>query len=91
MKLQDTDPRLDFKAMASEARAPRLLPSESMPGLCGAARSAESVWWASALKEHTRNMGLIIPPQRRPIRVISCCSGSCAEAVTLEDHVGLGH
>lgn len=42
------------------------------------------VWWAERLQEITDEMGLVIPSQHRPLRVISCCSGSCAEAAVLQ-------
>ncbi|CAE7750691.1 unnamed protein product [Symbiodinium sp. CCMP2456] len=43
------------------------------------------IWWASLLKQHTEALGFSVPERLEPLRLLSACSGSCAEAVAFKE------
>ena len=47
----------------------------------------EDVWWVKALKDHTRKLGLVVPPMPAPVTMISGCTGCFAEAFVFKDWV----
>ena len=42
------------------------------------------VWWARLLRKHARAQQLHVPDRQVPIRLVSGCSGCCAEAAALK-------
>ena len=47
-------------------------------------------WWASLLMDHTHSLKMTPPTRETPVRLISCCTGSFAEGVVMEDSLDRG-
>ena len=48
--------------------------------------AAQSAFWTPWLKRDTEGANFQLPPKRlEPLRLLSCCTGSFAEAAVLED------
>ena len=43
------------------------------------------LWWVELLKDHTKELGIPVPSRSTPIKIVSACSGCCAEATVCKD------
>ena len=51
----------------------------------GISSGTRPVWWAELLKQHTQNLGYLVPSLTRPVECISACTGSFAEGAVFKD------